>query len=114
MRSKIFCLMSSSNFMNPDNAELLLQLARRMHDKGVRSMRVQLSTMEGEITTTGNTYVIGDAGGMIFNAEVETEAGHAKVRYLVRTTDLEDDDEAVWGYDIPCPVHRRAAAAAYN
>jgi hypothetical protein len=71
----------------------LFKIAIRMVKQKKKKGKLYHKEAAGEVKTSFDTAVIGTLAGYLFEAEVDTPHGNAKVKYLVRQNDIEDLDE---------------------
>lgn len=95
MSNKVYCLMVQSISLTNYERCLLFDIACEMARKGVNSKRIEDPEMEGVVKTDFEEKLIGGIGGVEFFAEVATELGEGKVKFLVRPADIEERN----GYD---------------
>lgn len=86
-----YCLMLSGKKLTDQIREALLVNAYDMFENERKSQQIKSPAYDGMITT--NFEIINYVGmsGLVFNAEVSgSKVGATKVRFFVRTSDLED------------------------
>ncbi len=96
MRNKIHCMLTSSVALDSHRADVLFDTACLMIRDSVSRKLVRSEEIMGIITTSFIERTVGSIVGVEFNADVETELGSGKVRFLVRPSDVSKRNELVW------------------
>lgn len=89
MRNSVHCLMITSVSMTPSMADLLFDTACLMIRGNSRARKLSNLEMEGRLTTSFKEQSFAGISGIEFLAEVETELGKGKIKFLVRPMDSE-------------------------
>ncbi len=85
-----FFVLRAEVCVTPSIAERLMLNACEMARQYKAARRVKTDEMDGRITTQFAHTCIGSVSGQLFEADVETERGSGKVRFIVKM-DLADD-----------------------
>ncbi|HEU0050554.1 MAG TPA: hypothetical protein VFQ60_00670 [Patescibacteria group bacterium] len=96
MWSGPYCLMATGLPVSDAICDILFYGALGMASEKINRRSFHHKDGEGEIRTQFKPAALGEIAGMEFEAQVETEQGTAKMRFIVRTRDLEDLDRQVW------------------
>lgn len=96
MRDKIYCLMTSSVSLSGRMADVLFDTACEMIKDDSRRKHFRDDDFEGLITTSFNSQLLSSISGTEFFAEVESELGKGKVKFLVREADAKIRNELAW------------------
>ncbi len=96
MRNNIYCLMTSSVSLTSRMADVLFDTACRMIKDDSRKKRFRDDGFEGMITTSFQVRAFSGIAGTEFSAEVESELGKGKVKFLVREADVKVRNELAW------------------
>jgi hypothetical protein len=91
----IYCLMVTGAALSDAIRNVLFDKAQELVRNGPPKVRLVHDDFEGQITTDGDTELMGSISGQVFNAVVETDRMKTTVRYLVRPGDLHID-QRVW------------------
>ena len=83
MWSNFVCLVASV-YLDDEERDALSDVALTMATKNRAAQKVKTSRMEGRVTTRFDHAVLGGISGMVFEAEVETDRGRGKVRYIMK------------------------------
>ena len=94
--NNLYCLMTAGVSLTPRMADVLFDAACTMLREGRGRKAIRDPDMEGEIRTTFEERMLGWIGGVEFHATIETESGTGKVKYLVRSADVERRNELEW------------------
>lgn len=95
MSGNIYCMMFAGRPLSTPVRDALLCTAREMVKNGRDRQWFRLDDGEGLILLAGHGNV-GGISGVLFSAEVETNEGKTAASYIVRRSDLDDDEEGVW------------------
>jgi len=82
----IYCIGVEGGPLNDAIRNLLFDTAQEMMDKGDTIRNFRTSTGEGEVMTDNEQACIGGFTGTIFHADLDTERGSFKVKYVIRPT----------------------------
>lgn len=96
MSNKVYCLMVQSISLTSSERRLLFDIACEMVKKGINSKKIKDPEMDGIIKTNFEEKLVGAIGGVEFFAEVGTELGEGKVKFLVRPADIEERNKCDW------------------
>lgn len=96
MRDKLYCLMTSSVSLDDRMADVLFDTACIMIKNTSGRKVVKDVGFEGQVTTKFNTQILGSISGVEFFAEVETELGKGKGKFLVKEVDAKLRGDLVW------------------
>lgn len=96
LRDKIYCLMTSSVSLSSKMADVLFDTACRMIRDDSRRKRFRDDGFEGLITTSFQAQSFSGIAGTEFLAEVESDLGKGKVKFLVREADVETRNKLAW------------------
>jgi hypothetical protein len=96
MRDNVYCLMVVQVGLTDFMADVLFDTACAMMRSGSRQKRINEDYIEGKITTEFKEQSLGSVSGTEFNADVETELGKGKVKFLVREADAEVRNKLTW------------------
>lgn len=96
MRDKIHCLMTSSVFLSSNMRNVLFDVACEMMGSNAGRKRFADGDFEGVVTTSFESKILSGISGVEFTAEVETELGKGKVKFLVRPADVKTRNELEW------------------
>ena len=96
MRDKIYCLMTSSVSLSARMADVLFDTACTMIGGDFRKRRFKDDEFEGLITTSFQCQSLSGISGTEFFAEVESELGKGKVKFLVRDADAKIRNKLAW------------------
>ena len=89
---KIYCLMVSGVPFNKIVTDTLVTTARDMLRCGAERRAVRAADIEGVIETRFKTAVLGSLTGIVFRAEIETDEGKTRTRFIVDSADISDED----------------------
>ena len=94
----IYCVMFSGVALSESARTLLFQAATRLIREGKDRCRVVHDDVEGFVETEGERLVFGGVSGQTFSASVMTPKGETKVVYIVRDSEITDEelDQAKW------------------
>lgn len=107
MRDKIHCLMTASVRLSSNMRNVLFEVACEMVVSNAKRKRFYDDGFEGVVRTSFESKILSGVSGVEFYAEVETELGKGKVKFLVRTADIEVRNQLEWyplffiGEDVP-------------
>ncbi|MDO8424736.1 MAG: hypothetical protein Q7S70_02235 [bacterium] len=95
---EIFCLMVEGGALTDSMRRCLFRGAQLLVENKERKLRVKNEDIEGVIETNFEATGFGSVYGILFTAEVWSDKGKSRPRYIVRTRDLEmvDPDEGFW------------------
>jgi hypothetical protein len=93
---KIYCLLVSGLPLSEEMCDALHKGARRTVRTGKSRRKIRGSNFEGRVETTNEYVSLGTIAGVYFTGIVESNTFVTKVRFIVRTADLEGLDDAVW------------------
>ncbi len=93
---KIFCLVSSGLPLSDEMCDLLHASARTMVHKDQPKLRIRGSNFEGLVISTGQNASLGTVAGAVFEATLESNVFVTKVKFIVRTADLEGLEQGQW------------------
>lgn len=96
MRDKIYRLMTSSVSLSSRMADVLFDTACKMIKDDSRKKRFKDDGFEGLIATSFQSQSLSGVSGTEFFAEVESELGKGKVKFLVREADAKVRNELAW------------------
>lgn len=96
MRDKIYCLMTASVSLSDKMADVLFDTACSMIKGDARKKYFRDEGFEGVITTSFEVQSLSGISGTEFFAEVESELGKGKVKFLVREADAKIRNEMAW------------------
>ena len=89
---EIYCLMVGHGNLTDGMRTLLFLRAREMYARKDEVSRVITDDLEACVRSEFKIGILGDIAGPIFSADIDSVWGRATVRYIVRTTDIEDVD----------------------
>lgn len=89
---RFYCLMLSGLSLNEELADILYHTAYHMAEQRVGTASIRTPACEGRIVTAFKTVTFGGAGGMMFEAMLETESGRARVRFVADPEEEKPDD----------------------
>ena len=89
---KIYCLMVSGMPFTDVVANVLLRTSREMLRRGAERCVIRADDVEGVVETRFHTAVLGSLAGVVFQAEIETDAGKTKTRFIVDSAEISDED----------------------
>lgn len=100
---QIFCLMVSGKPLTFEISDVLLKIACQMVKKTKDRQTVKLDQIEGLIFTDFRRATLGSISGIVFRAEISTEAGDTCVSYIVRTEDMRffEEGKGAWIREMP-------------
>lgn len=91
----LIAVLSSTVPLQPEVAQRLYQAAYRLHHLQESSERLQGDLVEGRVVRLGKDMVLGSVVGPAFEAEIATELGQGRVRFLLTRQGLgEEEPEA--------------------
>lgn len=96
MRNDIFYLMASGLSLTRRMRDMLFETACVMLKHGTERVTVDDIEFDGEVRTTFMDKTLGSVGGVEFIASISTDHGTGKVKYLVRPTDADIQNEGEW------------------
>lgn len=88
-RSSIYCVMFSGAALSEAACDALFQAACDCVRDEKYEKKVVHDDVVGIVHTDFDYGITGDIGGIVFEAEIETEQGDSKTKYIVRRRDLE-------------------------
>lgn len=93
-----------------------IEMLRRRGEKGVGRRRIKTDDIEGLIVTRFRPASLGSISGIEFLAEVETDLGKGKVKFIVdpRYCGLDPDEIMASKWEDVTERFNRAASAPYN
>ncbi len=80
---QLISVLFSSVPLTPDLATSLYQVAVELHRGGQRRGEVMLERAQGRVRNLGRSFALGAISGPGFEADLETERGEGRVRFLV-------------------------------
>ena len=89
---RIYCLMVSGIPLDDMILGVLLRAARDMLRNGAERLAIRTDDAEGIVETRVHTAVLGSLAGVVFQAEIETDAGKTKTRFIVDSAEISDED----------------------
>ena len=92
---RIFAVLVSAVPLSTALSVLLLQAARMLARSGAGPQQISGELVRGRVWTDGREARLGTLGGSLFEAEVETERGSGRVRFLVTPEGLEESGPAM-------------------
>lgn len=93
----IYCLMVSSVSLDNNMRNALFEAACIMVKKNSPRMDVGGSNFEGVVYTAFETKTLSSLAGIEFLAEIATELGQGKIKFLVRESEIEVAlDDLAW------------------
>lgn len=94
----IYCLMVGGAHLTDIMRTSLFRAARSLFQEQKQKARIRTDDLEGVVETEFKTTGLGDIGGVLFHAELDSALGRATVDYIVRTRDMEgfDPDDLAW------------------
>lgn len=93
---KIYCLMVSGLPLSAEMCDILHEDARRAFQTGKSRRKIRGRNFEGQVETTNEYVSLGTIAGVYFTGIIESETFVTKVKFVVRTVDLDGLEEAVW------------------
>lgn len=96
---RIYCLMKTGLPLSVEMCDRLHGAARQMIRRGKSKLRLRGENFEGQALTEGHHVSLGFISGVEFSAVIESQAFVTRVRFIVRTSDLEGIEDAVWSHD---------------
>jgi hypothetical protein len=87
---RIFAVLVSAVPLSSALSLLLLQAARELGRSGSGPQEIAGERVHGRVWSEGREVRLGTLGGVLFEAEVETERGSGRVRFLVTRDGLEE------------------------
>lgn len=95
---KIYCLMGSGIPVDDEIRSMLFHVSRNMLKTGKEKVKIKNDSLEGLVTTDFEIGCLGCVAGVMFNAEIDTDKGSGKVRFITNTDSAEIDDweNACW------------------
>lgn len=96
MRDKIHCLMTTSVALDSRMRDVLFDTACLMLKRGSSKKKFADPSIEGMITTAFEEKALGAIVGAEFHADVETDIGRGKVKFIVRPADADKRNELDW------------------
>lgn len=100
----IHCLMVAGHGINDDIRDILFDIAQEIYQKDEFEHTIKSPWLEGKITTQYKQAMLGDLGGIIFHAHIESNHGETKVNYIVRPSDLRSCDGTWVLFNLNPPV----------
>lgn len=108
---QIYCLMVSGKPLTFEIFDVLLKTACQMVKDSKDRQKMKSDQMEGLVFTDFRRATLGSISGIVFLAEISTEAGDISVSYIVRTEDMRVfEEKGVWIREMP----EMAKTAAWN
>lgn len=95
-RDKIYCLMTASVSLSSKMADVLFDTACQMIKDDSKRKRFKKEGFEGTIRTSFDAKALSGISGTEFFADVESELGSGKVKFLVREADAKIRNELSW------------------
>lgn len=92
----LLCLMTSGLSLTDEMAHLLLRTAVDMIRKRARKQNFKSAEGEGRLTTDFAYALLGCSGGTQFEAEVETNLGKGRVRFIAKDLTPEQLELGAW------------------
>lgn len=96
----IYCQMLSGMPLTGQISQALFDGAKKMWADGEEKLDVSTQEFEGRIRTQGKHSLLGSIGGVLFEANIETDLGSTNVRFIVQTRQLPDEN-ARWTLCMP-------------
>lgn len=79
---RLVCLGATTFRMTEESARVLMQAAFEMTQTGARERSIKGPLIEGKVTTENVHAALGTYGGVVFQAEVDTELGKGMVSFI--------------------------------
>lgn len=96
MRNNIYCLMTSSVSLSAKMADMLFDVACQMIKDDSRKKQFRGDGFEGLVSTSFQSQSFSGVSGIEFFAEVESELGKGKTKFIVREADAKIRNELAW------------------
>ncbi|HYQ81303.1 MAG TPA: hypothetical protein VEP68_07370 [Anaeromyxobacteraceae bacterium] len=91
---QLISVLFSSVPLTSELAMSLYQVAVELHRSGQPRGEVMLEQAEGRVRNLGRSFALGSISGPGFEADLETERGQGRVRFLVTRQGLDRADRA--------------------
>lgn len=88
----LIAVLSSSVPLSHEQALRLYQAALRLHRQDQKVEKLQGDLLSGRVVALGKDMLLGSVAGPAFEAEISTERGEGRVRFLLTRQGLNEDE----------------------